>query len=220
MGRKGEDRILTVPNGLSVVRLLLLPVFVWLVFGPESRFTAAILLAALGVRDGLDGYIARHFDQESKLGRALDPMADRILLAVGGVAILVDNSIPRWLGGIIIAREVVVAAFALFMAVKGALNVEVSLVGKAGNFLNMVAFPLFLAGNPDGGAPWAGAFRALGWLAAVPGVALSYYAAFGYIKPARKALTEARLGSGQNGEKPSVLSQVAQDGQSEREAQP
>jgi cardiolipin synthase len=215
MRREGEDRILTVPNVLSVVRLLLLPLFLWLLFGPEERLWAAVLLGVLGASDCLDGYIARHFDQESKLGKALDPMADRTLLAVGGIAILVDGSIPRWLGGLIILREVAVAGFALYMAFKRALsNLEVSLAGKAGNFLNMVAFPMFLASNPDGGAPWPGAVEVLAWLAAVPGLALSYFAAFTYIRPAREAMAEARLGSTQEEDEDSAISQLFGEGRS------
>ena len=82
--RQGEDRILTVPNGLTLLRLLCLPLFVWLVARPHRAgwYPAALLLAALGVTDGVDGYVARHFHQVSKLGKVLDPLADRLLLGV------------------------------------------------------------------------------------------------------------------------------------------
>ena len=77
------DRILTVPNVITVVRLALLPVFLWLLFAQEDRASAALLLAVLGATDFLDGYIARHFNQVSDLGKVLDPVADRLLFFVG-----------------------------------------------------------------------------------------------------------------------------------------
>ncbi|MBV8985439.1 MAG: CDP-alcohol phosphatidyltransferase family protein, partial [Acidimicrobiia bacterium] len=90
----GEDRVLTIPNVITVVRLLCVPVFLWLLFDQHKRAEAAILLGALGATDFADGYIARHFHQVSTLGKVLDPLADRILLLVGAGAILVDGSVP------------------------------------------------------------------------------------------------------------------------------
>jgi cardiolipin synthase len=195
VARTGEDRILTVPNGLSVVRLCLLPLFLWLLFGREDRHAAAWLLAVLCASDFLDGYIARHFNQVSALGKVLDPVADRILLAVGGIAIIVDGSIPRWLGILALVREAAVGLAAIVLALMGARRIDVQLVGKVGNFLLMLAFPLFLASNPDGGAPWHEVARPLAWLCAVPGLVLSYYSAFRYVPLARDALGKGRVGS-------------------------
>ena len=196
MPRTGEARILTIPNVLSVVRLLFLPLFLWLLFGPENRHAAAWLLAVLCASDFLDGYIARHFDQVSNLGKVLDPTADRLLLAVGGVAIIVDGSIPAWVGVLALAREVVVGGAAIVLTLMKARRIEVQFLGKAGNFLMMVAFPLFLASNPDGGAPWHDVARPLAWLCAIPGLALSYYSAYRYVPLARDALGKGRVGSG------------------------
>ena len=78
------DRILTIPNVITLVRLGLLPVFVWLLFGKDDRASAAYLLAVIGTTDFFDGYIARHFNQISELGKVLDPVADRLLFFVGG----------------------------------------------------------------------------------------------------------------------------------------
>src|SRR3954453_2302953 len=94
MTEPGEDRILTVPNAVTVVRLLCVPVFLWLLFDQHKRAEAAFLLGALGATDFVDGYIARHFHQVSTVGKVLDPLADRILLMVGASAILVDGSVP------------------------------------------------------------------------------------------------------------------------------
>ncbi len=196
MARTGEDRIFTVPNVLSVVRLLFLPLFLWLLFGRENRHAAAWLLAVLCASDFLDGYIARHFDQVSALGKVLDPVADRILLGVGGVAIIVDGSIPRWLGILALAREAAVGITAIALALMGARRIDVQFVGKAGNFLLMLAFPLFLASNPDGGVSWHEVARPLAWVCAVPGLVLSWYSAFRYVPLAKDALARGRVGSG------------------------
>ncbi len=98
-GRVGEDRILTVPNGLTVIRLLCLPLFVWLLTRSDRSgwLAAGLLLAALGVTDGVDGYVARHFGQVSTLGKVLDPLADRLLLGVAVVSIIVVGALPTWL---------------------------------------------------------------------------------------------------------------------------
>ena len=193
MAREGEDRILTIPNVISIGRLLCVPLFLWLLFGREDRYAAGLLLAALGISDCADGYIARHFHQESRLGKILDPTADRILLGVGVVALLVDGSMPRWVGALAVSREVVVGVTVLVLAGMGAKDViDVRLAGKAGTLLQMVAFPLFLASNPDGGAPWHELARPLAWLTVIPGLVLSYYAAVTYVAPARAALERAR----------------------------
>ena len=191
--REGDDRILTLPNVLSVGRLLCIPVFLWLLFAREDRYAAGLLLGALGISDCADGYIARHFDQESRFGRILDPTADRILLGVGVVALLVDGSMPRWVGALAVTRETVVGGTVLVLAAMGARDIiDVKLAGKAGTLLQMVAFPLFLASNPDGGAPWHEIARPLAWIAVLPGLVLSYYAAATYVPAARRALEKAR----------------------------
>jgi cardiolipin synthase len=188
-----EDRILTVPNLLSVVRLACVPLFLWLLFGRDDRYAAALLLAALGATDWVDGYVARHFDQVSSLGKVLDPTADRILLLVGIGAILVDGSVPAWVAVAALAREALVAVAALVLASLGATRIDVQWVGKAGTFALMVAFPLFLASEADIG--WADTAEVLAWLWAVPGLVLSWYAALNYVPLARNALREGRVGS-------------------------
>ena len=93
MGTDGGSRIVTVPNVISLVRLACAPVFVWLL-ADDELLAAAALLAVLGASDWVDGWIARHFDQGSDLGKVLDPVADRILLLVAAVALIVQGSVP------------------------------------------------------------------------------------------------------------------------------
>jgi cardiolipin synthase (CMP-forming) len=183
-------RILTVPNVISVIRLCCLPLFLYLLFGRENRAAAAGLLAALGCTDWVDGYIARHFDQVSDLGKVLDPVADRLLFFVAAGGILIDGSVPAWFAITVLVREAVVAVATLVLAALGARRIDVTWYGKAGTFGLMVAFPLFLAGESTVG--WADTAEVLAWVAGIPGLALSLYAAALYVPLARRALAEGR----------------------------
>lgn len=187
-----DRRVFTVPNLMSVARLLAVPVFLWLLFGREDRYGAALLLAFLGATDWVDGYVARRFNQVSELGKILDPLADRVLLGVGVAAILIDGSVPAWVGVTTVLREILVSVGVLVLAALGARRIDVTWWGKAGTFGMMVAFPLFLASNPEGGAPWHDLAGVLAWVAAIPGMVLGWYAAALYIPLARRALAEGR----------------------------
>lgn len=188
--REGEDRIVTIPNVLSVVRLLCVPVFLVLLFARDNEVAAAGLLAVLGATDWVDGYIARHFNQVSTLGKVLDPTADRVLLLVAVVALLVDGSVPVWVGVLTLVREVLVSGAVLLLAALGARRIDVQWVGKAGTFALMFAYPLFLLS--EAGTQVDDVARFCAWAFAIPGLVLSYYAAFTYIPLARQALAEGR----------------------------
>jgi cardiolipin synthase len=181
------DRILTVPNVITLVRLLCLPVFWWLLFSQQNRVAAAALLSVLGATDWVDGYIARHFGQVSNLGKVLDPTVDRLLFFVAIVGIIIDNSAPRWFCFLVLVREVVVAG--ITVVILRQLPVDVTWFGKPAPLL-MFAFPLFLAGSSD--LAIAPIFTAAAWIAAVPGLVFSYYAAFRYIPLWRVNLREGR----------------------------
>jgi cardiolipin synthase (CMP-forming) len=190
----GEDRILTVPNLISVARLLCVPLFLWLLFDRHDRAGAASLLAGLGATDFVDGYIARHFHQVSTVGKVLDPTADRILLIVGVAAILADGSVPAWIAWAALSREVLVAGSFLVLAALGARRIDVQWAGKAGTFGLMFAFPLFLVGHDKGFSLHATA-EVLGWCCAIPALVLGWYAAVTYVPLARQALQEGRVAS-------------------------
>ncbi len=185
--------VLTVPNVISVVRLLCVPWFLWLLFGADDRYAAAWLLGALGATDWVDGYIARRFDQVSELGKVLDPTADRVLLIVGIGAIVADGAVPVAVAVAALAREILVAAAVVVLAALGAARIDVQWVGKAGTFALMFALPLFLAAESTVG--WRDTAEVLAWAFAVPGVVLSYWAAATYVPLARRALAERRVGS-------------------------
>src|SRR4051812_335191 len=125
-----EDRVLTVPNVLSLVRLACVPLFLWLLFAQDNRAAAAYLLGGLGATDWVDGYVARRYDQVSTVGKVLDPAAARILLAVGIVAILIEGSVPVWIAWLTIVREVGISIVVLALAARGARRIDVQWVGK------------------------------------------------------------------------------------------
>jgi cardiolipin synthase len=199
---QGEDRIFTVPNVISLLRLSCLPLFLYLLFGRDNREAAAFLLFALGATDWVDGYIARRWNQVSELGKVLDPVADRLLFFVGVGGILVDGSVPAWFGWAVLVREAVVSVTTVVIALLGARRIDVTWTGKAGTFCLMGAFPLFLLGASD--SPWASAAEVVAWGVGIPGLVLSYVAAAMYVPIALRALeagradraAEAPVGSG------------------------
>jgi cardiolipin synthase len=121
-----------VPNALTLVRLLCIPLFVWLIARPHRAgwYPAALLLAGLGVTDGVDGYVARHFNQVSTLGKVLDPVADRLLLGVAAISIIVVRAVPTWVAVVALSREALVAA-GFVVAAGGGRRMDVQWAGKA-----------------------------------------------------------------------------------------
>lgn len=184
------DRILTLPNVISVIRLLCVPVFLYLLFGRDNRAAAAWLLAALGATDWVDGYIARRWNQISELGKILDPVADRVMLIVGIVAVLVDGSVPVVVAAIALGREAIISIATLGLAALGARRIDVTWSGKAGTFGLMFAIPLFLASHSTLG--WRDTAEVLAWICAVPGLVLGVYSVWLYVPLAFDALREGR----------------------------
>ncbi len=189
----GEDRILTVPNVITAVRLASIPVFLWLLFGRDNRAAAAVLLGVLGATDWVDGFVARRYGQVSELGKILDPVADRLLLATSVVSIVIDGSLPLVVAVLALVRESVVAVAALVLAAKGAKRIDVTLVGKAGTFCLLTSFPLFLGAAST--LSWAEVAEVAAWAFVVPGLVLGYVSLATYIPLARRALADGRVGS-------------------------
>lgn len=182
-----RDRILTVPNGLSVLRLIGVPVFLWLVLGPHLDGWAVGLLIASAATDWLDGKIARAFNQQSKLGEALDPAADRLYIAATLAALAIRNIIPWWLVALLAVRELIVAgALGVLKRKLGFGTLQVSFVGKTATLCLLYAFPLLLLGTYAGNL--GEITRILGWAFAGWGTALYWWAAALYLIQARDLL--------------------------------
>jgi cardiolipin synthase len=188
-----RSRVWTIPNLISVGRLLCVPVFLWMLWKPDpARRGAAALLAVLGATDWVDGWIARRYNQGSELGKILDPTADRVLLVAAVIALLGEGlptgvNIILW---IILAREVLIAIATVALALAGARRIDVVWSGKAGTLALMFALPMFLIA--DAAPSVHGLFSFMGWGFAIGGIILGYFAAAKYIPAARAALREGR----------------------------
>ncbi len=185
-----SNRVLTVPNVITLVRLACLPVFLWLLFGRDNRLAAGILLGILGATDFADGYIARHFHQVSELGKVLDPTADRLLFIVGVGGIMIDGSAPLWFCLAVLARELLVGGALVVLTMMGMKRFDVSWWGKAGTLALMFAFPAFLLSRA--GISSDGFFRVGAWTFGLPGLLLSWWAAITYVPVMRRNLIQGR----------------------------
>jgi len=184
------DRVWTVPNVISFARIMLLGLFCWLLFGPDLRIAATVVLMVVGATDFLDGYLARRLHQVSTMGKVLDPLADRLVLVTGVIAITVYGAVPVWLAVVVLGREVLVSAAVMVLAALKVRRIDVLWVGKAGTFGLLCCFPLFLL--TDERATWARVLRDVTWVALVPALILSFVAAAAYVPLARRALEERR----------------------------
>ncbi|MEU6641583.1 CDP-alcohol phosphatidyltransferase family protein [Saccharomonospora sp. NPDC046836] len=135
---------LTVPNLLSILRLAGVPVFLWLLLGPQEDGWAVVVLVFSALTDWLDGKLARWLDQTSRLGELLDPAADRLYIMATLIAFLVREIVPWWMVAALFARELVVGVCLLVLRRNGFAPPEVTYVGKGATFNLMYAFPLLL----------------------------------------------------------------------------
>ncbi len=194
------DRVLTIPNGISALRLVGVPLFLWLVLGPRSAtadYWAVGVLMAAGISDWLDGKIARALNQTSRLGQLLDPAADRLYIAATIVALAVRDVIPWWLVAVLALREITVgAALATLRRRAGFGTLQVSFVGKAATLCLLYAFPLLFLGDHPG---WGGTLaRILGWTFATWGTVLYWWAAMLYLSQVKSLIGDTASSLGDN----------------------
>ena len=187
-----QDRVLTVPNLVSVGRIACIPWFLWLLLGADERWWAAVLWGALGATDWVDGWWARRFNSVSEMGKLLDPVSDRAVLIVGIFAVGLDGVVPWWLVWLTLAREGFIAVAGIGLGALGVRRLDVTWWGKCATFGLYFAFPLLLAGASD--IAVADEFRVAGWVCAVPSLLFSYLSAGQYIPMGLRAFKEARHG--------------------------
>ncbi len=183
-------RIWTIPNFLSVGRLLLFGWFLYELFGVDDRFLASIALTIAGVTDYLDGYVARRFNQTSEIGKFLDPMIDRMMTTGALISFMVYGALPIWIGSIALLREVAVSLAALFVAAQGVREIKVSFIGKLGTFGFMCSLPLLLFGHGPGAIEHS--CLVIGWIILVPSLIFAFASAWLYLPRIRDALEVVR----------------------------
>ena len=174
------DRVLTVPNALSVVRLVLVPVFLYLLLVAGAVGWAVAILMFSGFSDWADGKIARLFDnQSSRLGELLDPAVDRIYMVVVPVAMAVAGALPWWIVAALLGRDAVLAATLPVLRRRGLTALPVTYLGKAATFALMSGLPLVLLGQYD--ALWARVVLACGWAFLIWGLVMYLWSGVLYL---------------------------------------
>ncbi|MFV1961077.1 MAG: CDP-alcohol phosphatidyltransferase family protein [Acidimicrobiia bacterium] len=189
-----SDRIVTIPNLVTFVRLLGVGVFWWVLLVEENIALAAGLIFLIGWTDWIDGYLARKLDQVSKLGTTLDPIADRLMIAsavIGGM--IVDPPVvPLVIGFGLIVRELFMGVVVLRLLSKSAGILEVRYLGKVSTFILYGAIPLFYLAEIGF---LAGVTAPLAWVSGVVGLAMYWYVAFQYLGDARQSLASLESAS-------------------------
>lgn len=182
------DRILTVPNAISALRLLGVPIFLWLALGPQADGVAFAVLAAASISDWLDGKLARALGQTSRLGELLDPAADRLYIAATVVALAIRGAVPWWLVALLAVRELALAGVLARLRAAGWGPLQVHYLGKAATLSLLYAFPLLYLGLGSGLI--AEGARVIGWAFAIWGTLLYWWAGALYASQAGRLLRE------------------------------
>ncbi len=188
-----HNRILTVPNVLSLLRLLILP-WLYMLIVDGQYLTGLVVAGLFASTDFLDGWVARKFDQVTRFGQLLDPASDRLFIITLIVAMVVAGLVPWWLAVAIVLRDVLLLVGSLVVLRSGAATPPVTYLGKATTFLLMWAFPILLLAGHLAQEGWAGAdvLRFIGLAGATIAAVLYWWLAIGYIKAllaARRAVT-------------------------------
>jgi cardiolipin synthase len=181
-----SDRIWTVANGLSFLRLVALPI-IYLDLLDERWLRAFVLLVVFSLTDWLDGYLARRMDQVTRLGKLLDPISDRLLFVVIGVGFVVTGLLPLWIVLVLVVRDALVLTAGLFLLSKGERPPDTSKLGKAATFGLMWAFPLFLLARATGvGDDPQPILQWVAWFTLLTNTVLYYAAAVLYARDLRR----------------------------------
>jgi cardiolipin synthase (CMP-forming) len=182
------DRVLTIPNIISIIRLAGVPLFLWLVLGPEADGWALAVLMLSGVTDWLDGYLARKLNQTSKFGQVLDPVADRLYILAVVIGLALRDIIPWWLALLLPARDLMLWGLVPFLRSRGYHALPVHFLGKAATANLLYAFPLLLLGDGEGAV--ATLAEVFGWAFAIWGTGLYWWAGLLYAWQVRKLLAD------------------------------
>lgn len=184
-----SSAVFTIPNAISALRLLGVPVFVWLVIGLHADVLALVLLMASGVTDWADGFLARRLGQISTLGSILDPVADRLYILAVVVGLAWRDFVPWWMVLVLPLRDVLLWALVPFLRSRGYSALPVHYLGKAATFCLLYAFPLLFIARGHGTLSTIA--EVLGWAFAVWGIGLYWCAGVIYALQVRRLLRES-----------------------------
>ena len=191
-----SDRVLTIPNLLSVARILGVPVFLWLMLGPHEDGWALVVLMFSGLTDYLDGKLARRWNQTSRLGQLLDPAADRLYIIATVVGLTIRDIIPLWLVLALVVRDVMLTACVPTLRRLGyGPALPVHYLGKAATFNLLYAFPFLLLADGTGDLSTTQTLASVfGWSFVSWGVTLYWWAGVVYVVQVR-GLASAHRGA-------------------------
>ena len=173
-----NGEVVNIPNLLSFLRIALVPVFLWFLLD-EFFLAAIVVLAVAGLTDFLDGYLARKLNQTTKLGKMLDPVADRLYIFATLLALSATGYVPWWLAGLVILRDVLMLVSLPVLASVGYRSLPVHYLGKASTFALLYSFPLLLMGKIFTEAAFI--ITPIAWAFALWGVALYWWSGFVYL---------------------------------------
>jgi len=184
---ENSPQVFTIPNGLTLLRALGIPLFLWLFLRQHSVGWSFIVLTLGAITDYFDGKVARWLNQESALGAAMDPTIDRAYIAATVIAMAIRDFIPWWLVGLLVARDLYMAALLTYKKTRTGQIFEVTFLGKTATFNLLYAFPFLLLAGDHGLGRVA---NILGWSFAIWGIGLYIYTAFDYTIEAVKSVRE------------------------------
>lgn len=187
------NSFITFPNLISLLRIVMAIIVLWLLIIFKQFIFAACILAMAGITDFLDGYIARHTNSVSELGKVLDPVADRVLLIGASLGVIIDGLIPDYLIIPIVIREGIMSLATIILALFKTKRIDVIWLGKAGTFLLMVSVPCFVLGKGFSSHSGLYDFYWAGYVVAIPAIALAWLATFSYIPKMVRVLKEKRV---------------------------
>lgn len=185
METAASNRILTIPNVVSFIRLLGVGAFWWVLIVDDNIVLAAWLVFAIGWTDWIDGYLARKLNQVSNLGKALDPVADRLMIVSAVVGGLIAGVVPAVIAIPLLVREAIMGLLTVYLASRGGGTLQVRYLGKAATFALYGAIPAFYLAAAEF---LESLMSGLAWFFGVLGLILYWYVMVEYIGDIRTAL--------------------------------
>jgi cardiolipin synthase len=185
---RASSAVFTIPNLLSILRILLIPVFVTLIVRPSTTTWGLIVFGLVAATDWVDGWVARRIGQVSELGKILDPTADRLAMAAGLIAFVVRGVFPLWAALLVLIRDGAILVIGAALLSRRHVRIDVRTIGKVATFTLMCAIPSIAWGRLE--LPLAQVFLVLGWVGFAIGIAEYYVAAGAYVGDIRRALAK------------------------------